>query len=276
MRIKYHVAVASTLALVVTATAPARAQDAKTDSLPTYTAVPRAQRPTIVVAPFAFQAPLSAEDRDELNGLAGLAAAIRAANGSETQRQNQSAENLAKATSTLLAERLLATGNFRVLESSDLGAIQNEQNLANSAAAAAGQGNVAKKGAMLGAKYVVTGAITQFGTEKKTKGGILGGVVKNKLGGLGGGLSKNVYTAGVTIRIVDASTREVITSITGTSNVEGGKKFSIAGIGGAAGAGFGSSTSGEREKMIGVAIATAVEDLVGKLVKSREMGELAP
>jgi curli biogenesis system outer membrane secretion channel CsgG len=228
-----------------------------------------------MVLPFDFAAPLSDEQRGELNSISELAAAMRGAPGAAPDRQNQSAINLGKATADLIVERLLGTGQFRLLERKAIEQIMAEQNLVAGGRAQAGQA-VAQQAKLLGARYMVTGSITKFGQEKKSKGGALGGLVNR--GPLGGGLgmSQTRYTVGITARVVETATGEVVASITSDGEVKGGRKLTAGGIGGSAGGLFGSSSTGDREKKIGEAVSLAVNNLVAQLVTARERGDLEP
>lgn len=258
----------SVLATVLTiGTAPAIAAAQSIDSIQHVTPIPRSQRPIVAVMNFNFNATLSDDDRDELNSLGALASALRG--GDPTARQTQSAANLGRGVADLLIAQLLETSQFRVLERTTLESVLGEQNLAASDRAVDSAKTVAQKTKLLGAQYLITGAITKFGHEKKSKSGAFA-ILSKAVGGVG--VSENTYTIGLTARIVDASTGEVVASITSDGEVKGGRQFGVGGGGGGAAGLFGSSASGEKEKKIGEAVQAAVASLVGKLVQRRETG----
>ncbi len=105
----------------------------------------------------------------------------------------------------LLIHALVQTERYSVLERSVLDKIRQEQGLALSGEVDAATG--AQIGKLIGAKYLVVGAVTRF--EEKTSGGGVGGLISKKLAGGAGYYNSHV---GVTIRIIDSSTGEIITS----------------------------------------------------------------
>jgi len=99
--------------------------------------------------------------------------------------------------SDMLATALVKKTKFAVIERDKLASIIKEQNLNNnpdrfepSTAAAIGK--------LLGAQYVVTGAVTEYGLSKA------GG------SGLGVSVKKKSYSAAVDIRVVDVNTGEIV------------------------------------------------------------------
>jgi curli biogenesis system outer membrane secretion channel CsgG len=268
----------ATVALCLAAHTDARqatAQASPVDTTPPLIeAIPRAQRPSLMVMAFEFAAPLTDEDREELNSLGAIAAAMRG-QGGPTQGQ-QSGVNLGKATADLLMERLLQSQNFRVLERRALEQLIAEQNLASSDRAAAGQ-DVATKAKLLGARYMLTGSITKFGKSVKKKGGILGAVTKVALG-VAVESKQTAYEVGLTARIVETATGEVVASISTDGVVNGDRSRLIGGmaVGGGGGAGGlgGSQVTGEREKRIAESLALAVDKLTLKLVEARKSGDM--
>jgi curli biogenesis system outer membrane secretion channel CsgG len=71
--------------------------------------------------------------------------------------------------SDLLVDELVNDGSFRVIERKQLDAIMAEQNLAQSERADRSAKTVAQIGRLLGARYIVTGSVTKFGTEASNK-----------------------------------------------------------------------------------------------------------
>ncbi len=259
--------------------AAASAQDAAPpkDTADVIQPIPRAQRPVLMVAPFEFTATPSQEDMAELNTLAGAFMAMKG--GDPTQRLKQTQDNLGKATAVMLMERLLATGQFRVLERAQLEQVKSEQNLVASGAAEAGQ-SVAQQAKLLGAKFVVTGAVTKFGKKAEKKGGGLLGLASKAVAGFALESSQTSYIIALSARVVDASTGEVISSFTTDGVAVGNKSKAIVGLGGGAGLGVGggagNAASGERESKISESIQLAVDKIILQLIRARERGDITP
>ena len=271
--------VATGMAPVLTTTAGGavlQAQSAADTTAPLITPIPRAARPSVIVMTFDFAAALSTEDRDELTALGAIAAALKG--NHDAGASQQTGVNLGKATADLLVERLIQSANFRVFERRALEQLLAEQNLTASDRAAAGQ-EVAAKAKLLGARYMVTGSITKFARSKKKTGSILGAVSKVAIG-VSIESQETAYEVGLTARIVDTSSGEVITSMSTEGVVIGNKSRLFGGmaVGGGAGLGGlgGSSTTGEREKRIAESLGLAVDKLTLKMVDARKAGDLEP
>jgi curli biogenesis system outer membrane secretion channel CsgG len=93
-------------------------------------------------------------------------------------------------------------GKFRVIERSQLDAIMREKNLALSGDVEAS--TAVQAGKLLGVKYLLTGAVTEYGTD--TAGGHVPSV--GGLPSLGGGRKK--FTAAVNARLIDVETGEIV------------------------------------------------------------------
>ncbi len=117
----------------------------------------------------------------------------------------QAQKALGTAMGDLLIDALVETGRYFVVERSDLQVLRQEQIMALSGEVDGATG--AEVGKLVGAEYLVVGVVSKF--EENTGGGALGGLVKSKaLGGVGW------YTSelGITIRIIHATTGEVVAS----------------------------------------------------------------
>jgi len=117
----------------------------------------------------------------------------------------QAQKTLGTAMSDLLIDALVETGRYTILERSALQEIREEQIMALSGEVDAATG--AEVGKLIGAEYLVVGVVSKF--EEKTGGGGLGGLVKGTaLGGVGW------YTSelGITVRIINATTGEIVAS----------------------------------------------------------------
>ena len=140
----------------------------------------------------------------------------------------------------MLVEKLLATGQFRLLER-----------------------NAADRPA--GAEYIVTGSVTKFGFEERNVGGAVATVATFGL------LSYKQHKTEVklTARVIKAATGEIVASVSadGTSGKGGGLR--VAGIGANGGGGADVSESNFRATAIGQATERAVADLAAKLIEKK-------
>jgi curli biogenesis system outer membrane secretion channel CsgG len=175
-------------------------------------------------------------------------------------------QDVGKGITDLLVQKLFDGGQFRLIERGALDKVLAEQNFSNSDRA--DPNTAAKLARILGVDGIVTGSITQFGRDDKntTVGG--GGFGLNRLG-IGGVSSKKSKAAvGITVRIIDTTTAEILASVTGTgestrsgtSLVGGG-----AGSGGGGGGGLDMSSSNFAETIIGEAVNQAVASVATQL-----------
>ena len=160
----------------------------------------------------------------------------------------------------MLTTALLNSSRFSVLERQELKAVMQEQELATSGASQAGSGP--QRGKIKTADLIITAAVTEF--EPQASGGSAGiggggGIGSGILGGLLGGSLNKAHMA-LDIRIVDASTSEVLaaTRVQGQATDVGGGV--MAGFMGswALGVGLGGYANTPMEKAIRVCIIEAV------------------
>ncbi|MDD5195043.1 MAG: CsgG/HfaB family protein [Candidatus Omnitrophica bacterium] len=161
----------------------------------------------------------------------------------------------------MLVTALVNSSRFSVVERQVLNALMQEQELGISGAAAGGSG--AQRGQIKTADLIVTAAVTEFEPQASGGGGGIGGggsVGSGVLGGLIGAAMNKSHMA-MDIRIIDASTSEVLaaTRVQGSaSDVAGGF---MAGFFGGWGLGGGLSmyANTPMEKAIRVCIIEAVK-----------------
>lgn len=167
--------------------------------------------------------------------------------------------DIGKGMADQVMNELIEEGSFRVVERKKLDTILAEQDFAHSDRADPGAAKLSKLGKVLGVRYIITGSITKFGGEDKSKGGSLKGI------GLHVGKAKTEVT--VTARLVDTSTGEVVLAAKGegVSNKGGGLGFSKSGLGG-----FGQNTSDFKSSAIGEAQEAAVKALVAQIVAKKD------
>jgi len=122
-------------------------------------------------------------------------------------------QDIGKGIADLLVDKLVAAGTYSVIERKAIAKILAEQNFANSDRADAS--TAARIGKVLGVDAIIIGSITQFGRDdQKTNVGGLG----SSLGRFGvGGVSRSKSTAvvGITARMINAETAEILASTTG-------------------------------------------------------------
>ncbi len=161
----------------------------------------------------------------------------------------------------MLVTALINSGRFSVLERQVLSAVMQEQELAASGAAQAGDG--AARGKIKTADIIITAAVTEF--EPQASGGnagIGGGgrVGSGILGGVLGGALNKAHMA-LDVRIVDTSTSEVLAA----TRVQGEARDIAGGIGigflgnWALGGGLSGYANTPMEKAIRVCIIEAVK-----------------
>lgn len=170
--------------------------------------------------------------------------------------------NIGKGVADLLVEELLQIGDLRMLERKVIESVLAEQNLANSNRADVSAREAASIGKVLGAKILLTGSITKFGSEERNVGGAAGSVAGRFLGGAG---AKNTTaTVAITVRAVDATTSEILASV--KSEAKSNRRGLL--LGGAVGGNFGGINMNSRdfkETILGEATEKAVKDAAALL-----------
>ncbi|MFQ5639860.1 MAG: CsgG/HfaB family protein [bacterium] len=121
-----------------------------------------------------------------------------------TVKVPKAAPVLGTAMADLLTNALVQTGQFTVLEREAINRLRDEQDLALGGEVDASTG--AEFGKLIGAEYLVVGSVTKF--EEKGGGGI-GGLLSRKIGV---GVAKNTSELAITIRIIDSTTGEIVSS----------------------------------------------------------------
>jgi len=175
--------------------------------------------------------------------------------------------DIGRGISDLLIDRLLKQGTYRLIERRDIGKIMAEQNFSNSDRA--DPSSAAKIGKLLGVDTVVIGDITQFGRDDKSTGVAAGALSRwDKFGAGKIGLKSSKAVVGITARLIDVNTGEILASESG----KGQSKRSgtaLAGDGGnwglGGGGGIDMGSSNFSATIIGEAVSDAVTELAGKL-----------
>jgi len=175
-------------------------------------------------------------------------------------------QDVGKGISDMLVDKLLKDGKYRLIERSALDKILAEQNFSNSDRADAT--TAAKIGKVLGVDAIIIGSITQFGRDDQHTNVGGGGYGLGRFGLGGVGTSKSKAVVGITARIVNVNTGEILasesgmgeSSRSGTSLLGGGGGWSG---GGGGGLDMGSSNFGAT--ILGEATHKAVDDTASKL-----------
>ena len=152
-------------------------------------------------------------------------------------------DRLGNQAQTILTTHLRQTNRFRVVDRENLGEMEKEAQL------------LGLKQKIKGARYTITGAVTEFG--RKTIGD------KQLFGILGKGKDQIAY-AKVSINIVDVLTSEVIYSTQGAGEYQLSER-QVAGFG---------STAGYDATLNGKVLDFAIKETVNNLTKALESGEL--
>jgi curli biogenesis system outer membrane secretion channel CsgG len=150
-------------------------------------------------------------------------------------------DRLGSQAKTTLLSHLQQTNRFSVLDRDNMQMLTNEANLAGS------------QQTISGAKYVVTGDVTEFG--RKNVGD------KQLFGLLGKGKSQIAY-AKVTLNIVDVNTSELVYSVQGAGEFSLSQREVV---------GFG-STAGYDATLNGKVLDLAIREAVNHLVNGMESG----
>jgi curli biogenesis system outer membrane secretion channel CsgG len=177
-------------------------------------------------------------------------------------------QDVGKGISDLLVQKLVQDGKYSVIERNALDKVLGEQNFSNSDRA--DSTTAAKIGKILGVDAVIMGSITQFGRDDKNTsvgGGALGGYgSKFGLGGVGKHNAKAVV--GISGRLVDTSTAEILAAVTGTgqSTRSGTSLIGAGGGNGSAGGGaVDMSSSNFADTILGEAVHQAVDSMATQL-----------
>jgi curli biogenesis system outer membrane secretion channel CsgG len=168
--------------------------------------------------------------------------------------------DIGKGIADMLIDKLLADGTYRVIERNAIDKILHEQDFSNSNRA--DPSTAAKIGHILGVDAVITGDITQFGRDDQSKnygGAVVGAWTHGAIGGVGKHEAKAVV--GITVRMVDATTGEILASVTGKGeSTRSGTNLLGGGWGGGSGAVGGASMTSSNfgQTIIGEATNAAV------------------
>ena len=174
--------------------------------------------------------------------------------------------DIGKGITDLLVDRLVNGDTFSVIERKALDNILKEQNISNSDRF--DSNSAALIGRLLGVDAIVTGSITQFGRDDSNRGGA-GGFFRD-LAKTGAGVDVSTARAvvGITTRIINVDTAEILSSVTGTGQSRRTSTDLSGFFGTSSGGGGGSvnmSSSNFAETIIGEAVSDAVNSVASQL-----------
>jgi curli biogenesis system outer membrane secretion channel CsgG len=170
-------------------------------------------------------------------------------------------QDVGKGISDLLVQKLVQDGKYSVIERNALDKILAEQNLSNSDRA--DTTTAAKIGKVLGVDAIIIGSITQFGRDDQHTNVGGGGYGLGKFGLGGVGTSKAKAVVGISARVVNTSTGEILAAVTGTGESTRSSTSLLGGGGGWSGGGGGSLDMGSSNfanTILGEAVHKAVDD----------------
>ncbi len=177
-------------------------------------------------------------------------------------------QDIGKGISDMLVQKLVQDGKYSVIERNAIDKVLGEQNLSNSDRADAS--TAAKIGKILGVEAIIIGSITQFGRDDQHTnigaGGFGGYGSKLGIGGVGSHKSKAVV--GITARLVNTSTGQIMAAVTGTGeSTRSGTSLIGAGAGGGSGGGaaLDMGSSNFAQTILGEATKQAVNDTANQL-----------
>lgn len=173
-------------------------------------------------------------------------------------------QNVGTGVADMLVTALSETKKYTLIEREKLEKVLDEQRLGASGAVTAQ--TAAKIGRLLGAHYIITGAVTEFGV-KDSKIGV-GGLDKVLPFGGGAKVSKNTARAAIDVRAIDTTSAQIAAAAKGEgakSSAEFSGDLSIA-------PSFDFGKEGFDETIIGKAARKAVEDVVKQLTAAFDEG----
>ena len=169
---------------------------------------------------------------------------------------------LTQGATDMMITALHRSGQFKILDRSILANFMNEQNLITQKRVESGEG--AEIGRMLGSKYILTGAITEYQIDKKS-GGL--GVV---IGGKGGQQEYAVASCALDLRVIDTTTAEVVWARSFKKEILGKKlSFQLFSFLGNNIVEFESGRG--KQEVINLVVRTIIEEGVFELIESQSL-----
>jgi curli biogenesis system outer membrane secretion channel CsgG len=177
--------------------------------------------------------------------------------------------DIGKGVTDLLVTGLVKDGTFSIIERKALDKIMAEQNFSNSQRA--DPTSAAKLGKLLGVDAIIVGSITEFGNETKKQNIGGGGGTWGHFGVGGVGHSNTKANVGLTARIVNVDTGEILGVAEGEGQSSRSSTSMLGGGGGWNGWGGGNvdfGSSNFQNTIIGEAVKIAVDKLTADVVSN--------
>ncbi len=175
-------------------------------------------------------------------------------------------QDVGKGISDLLVTKLVQDGKYSVIERSALDKILAEQNFSNSDRA--DSTTAAKIGKILGVDCIIIGSITQFGRDDQHTNVGGGGYGLGRFGLGGVGTSKAKAVVGISARMINTSTAEILVAVNGTGESTRSSTSLLGAGGGWSGGGGGGLDMGSSNfsnTILGEAVHKAVDDTGAQL-----------
>ncbi|HCC46518.1 MAG TPA: hypothetical protein DEQ38_00115 [Elusimicrobia bacterium] len=182
----------------------------------------------------------------------------------DKSNHSHSWRNVGTGVAEMMVTALAETKKYTLIEREKLEAVLAEQKLGASGAVTAQ--TAAKIGRLLGAQYIVTGSITEFGV-KDSKIGV-GGLEKVLPFGGGAKVAKNTARVAIDVRAIDTTSAQIVAAAKGEgkkSSAEFSGDLSIA-------PSFDFGKDGFDETIVGKAARKAVDDVAKELSKKFDEG----
>jgi len=171
----------------------------------------------------------------------------------------------------VLVKELLESGTYSIIERRAIDEVLKEQNFANSSRA--DPKTAAAIGRLLGVQAIIIGSVTQFGLEESAVAVGSGGLGRITRGVIGAGKRVNTKaTVGMTARMVDTTTGEILTAASGSGE---SSKASVAASGYTTGA-LDMNSSSFQDTMLGEAVNRAAQLVAASLTEYGSKVAAAP
>ena len=166
----------------------------------------------------------------------------------------------------MLVDTLVQTGVYQVYERKAMEKVLQEQNFSNSDRA--NSATAARIGQLIGVDAIIVGSITQFGRDDKTTEVGAIGRVTGRYGISGVGKKESKAVVGITARIINIDTGEVVVTANGQGTSTRGGTALLGSGGGQSGSGGGYADMSSRNfanTIIGEATTMAVQNMAQSL-----------
>jgi curli biogenesis system outer membrane secretion channel CsgG/anti-sigma factor RsiW len=175
-------------------------------------------------------------------------------------------QDVGKGITDMLVEKLEKDGNYTVIERKRLDKVLTEQNFSNSDRA--DPTTAAKLANILGVDAIIVGSIVKFGRDDEPRyvGGV--GVGARSFGISGVKKSEGKAVCAITVRLIDATTGEILAAVTGEGESKRSGTSLVGGGGGRDGVsigGFDSHAPNFGQTLLGEAVTQAVDSVGAQL-----------